>query len=218
MPVARDPIPGGLLFVLAGLVPILIYHLSYGTQSPLLTGAAVAIQIAAIVWVAAGRLAKRYRAIVAFAGLAVVVALFAAGVPARPAGLAVGGLCHAAYAGLLVWFAASLRAGHEPVVTGFARRMRRTMPPKVVRYTRRVTLAWCVFFAAQLATSALLLAAAPPGLWAAFVNVWNLPLVVAMFLAEFACRLLLFRHEPRTGLFATLAGLRRTGGASGTAP
>ena len=39
------------------------------------------------------------------------------------------------------------------VVTGFARQIRRTMPDKVVRYTRLVTIAWCVFFATQLAVS-----------------------------------------------------------------
>ena len=32
--------------------------------------------------------------------------------------------------------------------TGLARRMRQTMPAKVVGYTRTVTIAWCVFFAA----------------------------------------------------------------------
>jgi uncharacterized membrane protein len=220
VPVGRDGISGGLLFVLGGLVPVLIYHLSFATQSAMLTGIAVAVQVTAIAWIAAGRLPNRYRAAVALAGLAAVAALLLGlGLPARSAGLAVGGACHAvAYTSLLVWFAASLRVGHEPVVTGFARRMRRTMPAKVVRYTRHVTVAWSAFFAAQLLVSAALLAAAPSGLWASFVNVWSLPLVVAMFLAEFACRLVLFRQEPRTGLFATLAGLRHSGGSSANRP
>jgi uncharacterized membrane protein len=128
------------------------------------------------------------------------------------------GLCHAAaYALLLVWFAASLRPGREPVVTGFARRIRQTMPDSVVRYTRLVTLAWCAFFALQLGVSLGLLLAAPEA-WASFVNLWNLPLVAAMMLVEFVCRSYLFRREPPTGLMATLAGLRRIAGPPGRSP
>jgi uncharacterized membrane protein len=102
----------------------------------------------------------------------------------------------------------SLRRGREPAVTGFARRLRRTMPDKVVRYTRQVTIAWCVFFAAQLGASAALLLMAPPAVWSAFVNLLNLPLLAAMVLAEFGCRLILFRHEPHTSLVDTIAALR----------
>jgi uncharacterized membrane protein len=142
------------------------------------------------------------------AGAVPAVALWS-GLPARSVELAFGGICHAAaYGCLLTWFATSLRSDREPVVTGFARRMRRTMPDKVVRYTGWVTVAWCVFFVAQLAMSATLLIAVPVSVWLRFVTLWNLPLVAAMGLAEFGCRLLLFWREPHTGLVATLAGLR----------
>jgi uncharacterized membrane protein len=157
------------------------------------------------------------RAILTVAALAVVAAAaLASGLPIRSVGLAPGGICHAAaYSSLLIWFTRSLRPDREPVVTGFARRIRRTMPVEVVRYTRRVTIAWCVFFAAQLGMSAALLAVAPEAIWPAFVNLLNLPLIVAMVLAEFGCRLLVFRGEPHTSLIATLAGLRHIRGMPG---
>jgi uncharacterized membrane protein len=119
------------------------------------------------------------------------------------------------------------------VVTQFARQMRQTMPAAVVRYTRRVTIAWCIFFAAQIGTSAVLLATAPPPVfssgvfssgvlssaaWSSFVNLWSLPLVAAMFLMEYGCRVVLFRHESRTGLIATVAGLVHARGSAGRPP
>jgi len=154
--------------------------------------------------------------------LAVAAGVFCLGaalllaMPGQAMGLAVGGLLHAlAYAWLLAWFATSLRRGREPVVTGFARRMRPTMPFKVVLYTRRVTLAWCGFFAAQMAISAVLLMAAPEAVWSAFVNLANLPLIAAMTLGEYGCRRVLFRHEQRTSLAATLMALRQFRSARG---
>lgn len=193
--------------VLIAAAPFAIEAATWGAASPRVVRAAAAAQVLAVIWFL-GRRAGRYRVALAMAGAA-GVAIFGVGLPARTIGLAVAGICHAAaYGGLLAWFAASLRPGREPVVTRFARRMRRTMPDRVVRYTRNVTWAWCVFFAAELALSAGLLAEAPLASWSSFVNLANLPAVAAMMLGEFAVRFMLFRHEPRTSLAATLAGLR----------
>jgi uncharacterized membrane protein len=169
------------------------------------------IRVTPIAWLVAGNTAVRYRFIRAVVGVTVLAAAtFGLGLTARSVGLAAGGICHGvAYIALLTRFTASLRTGHEPVVTGFARKLRRTMPDEVVRYTRHVTIAWCVFFATQLAVSVALLVAAPEVVWSTFVNLWNLPLVVAMMLAEFGCRSFLLRPESRTGLIATLAGLQQ---------
>jgi uncharacterized membrane protein len=226
--------------ILAGVGPCLIYGVMAGPNSPtanypMFIGGLVAVQVGAIAWLTTGSLLARYRAIAAVAAAAAVLAaMLGSGLPARSFGMAMGGLCHAAaYTGLLVWFAASLRPGREPVVTQFARQMRQTMPAAVVRYTRRVTIAWCIFFAAQIGTSAVLLATAPPPVfssgvfssgvlssaaWSSFVNLWSLPLVAAMFLMEYGCRVVLFRHESRTGLIATVAGLVHARGSAGRPP
>jgi uncharacterized membrane protein len=225
MPVARGSLRNGRFLLLIGISSLLILHVSAAAAPSWLTGTIAAVQGGAFVSLLAAhptarRLALRYRAMLAAVVIATLAtALFWPGLPTRSVALTVGGICHAtAYACLLTWFAASLRPGQEPVVTGFARRIRHTMPATVVRYTRSVTLAWSVFFAAQLVISAALLVAAPIGVWSSFVNIWNLPLVAAMVLAEFGCRWFLFRHEPRTGLVATLTGLNRITGAPGNRP
>ncbi len=178
----------------------------------------VVVQLAAAIWLIAERLSAPYRCLLTVAAVSLTASsIHWLGLPARSAGMALGGICHAvAYAGLLLWFAASLGFGREPVVTGFARQIRRTMPPDVVGYTRRVTAAWCVFFAGQLLASSALLIAAPAAVWSAFVSVWNLPLIVAMALAEFACRAVRFRRHQRTGVVATLAAMRHIRGSPGS--
>lgn len=221
MPVRRGGTLGAPLLVLAGIAPWLVTRVTIGAGSPRLTFIVVAAQVTLVVWLLAGKLAVRYRVTLAAMSLAAVtVATLLLGLPARAVGLAVGGVCHAAvYAVLLSWFVLSLRPAtsgrpqREPVVTALARRMRRTMPDSVVRYTRRVTIAWCVFFAVQLAVSAGLLVVAPLAAWASFISMWNVPLIACMVVAEFACRSILMRHEQRTGLVATLAGMRHISSA-----
>lgn len=102
---------------------------------------------------------------------------------------AVSGISHAtAYVFLLWCFGRTLASGMEPMVTRFARRVHGTLPPEMVRFTRSVTIAWCVFFAAQLVASALLFEFASLELWSAFVNLLNLPLLGVMFAGQMIYR------------------------------
>lgn len=192
--------------------------MTLGSSAPWLIGALAATQVTALVWLLARTLARtltrtwarRFLAALLVSVFAIVAAvMILPGLPARSVGLAMTGSCHGiVYISLLTCFAMSLRPNREPVVTGFARRIRLTMPDKVVRYTRQVTIAWCAFFAAQIVLSAVLLLVAPAAVWFAFVNLLNMPLVAAMILAEFGCRRILFRHEPRTSLSETLSAMR----------
>jgi uncharacterized membrane protein len=103
------------------------------------------------------------------------------------------GLPHAVANALLLWmFGRTLKSGREPLITGFARRVHGTLSPELESYTRGVTRAWCIFFGAEIAISAVLLAAAPLEAWSLFVNTLTLPLVVAMFVAEYALRIARF--------------------------
>ena len=101
------------------------------------------------------------------------------------------------YLALLATFGASLRPGRDALITALAYRMYETVPVDMARYTRRVTWAWCGFFAAQLLTSLGLFLFAPVAVWSFFVNVLNLPLVALMFVAEQICRPFLLRDAPR---------------------
>jgi uncharacterized membrane protein len=103
-----------------------------------------------------------------------------------------------AYATLLYCFGWSLLPGREAVLTRAAVFIRGPLPHELYLYTRRVTRAWCIFFAAQLVGSAVLFIWAPLEVWSFFVNVLNLPLVLVMFGGEYAYRLVRFpdyRHD-----------------------
>jgi len=62
-----------------------------------------------------------------------------------------------------------------------ARRVHGALQPEMEWFTRKLTIAWCAFFAAQLVASALLYAFASLEIWSLFVNVLNLPLLALMF-------------------------------------
>ena len=106
----------------------------------------------------------------------------------------------AIYGGLLLTFALTLRPGREPLITVMARKLHGAIPDELAVYTRRVTIAWCCFFAAQLATSITLFLLAPLVIWSFFVNVLDIPMVAAMFSAEYLCRLHCLRDPPRHSL------------------
>jgi uncharacterized membrane protein len=108
------------------------------------------------------------------------------------------------YLSLLLMFAATLRPGREALITTMARRMHGALTAEMERYTRRVTYAWCCFFAVQLSLSVGLFCFAPLVVWSFFVNILDIPLVAAMFGAEFACRLLVLQDPPRHSLKAIL--------------
>jgi uncharacterized membrane protein len=92
------------------------------------------------------------------------------------------------YLALLVVFVDTLSPGKIPVVTAIATRARGRLTPVLVAYTRRVTIAWCLFFVAQLALSLALWRFAPLAWWQMFLNVLTLPMVLLMFCAELAYR------------------------------
>jgi uncharacterized membrane protein len=128
------------------------------------------------------------------------------------------GLPHAAaYLVLLWYFGRSLRGGRVPVITRLARRIRGTLSGQLERYTRRLTAAWCAFFAAQLACSAALLAFAPLETWSFFVNVLNVPLVAAMFAGDYAYRFIRLRGERITPISRIWRALVEDAAASSSA-
>lgn len=100
------------------------------------------------------------------------------------------------YSTLLIVFGLSLLPGREPVITYFARTIHGSIAPEIVDYTRRVTWVWCWFFGLELLGSATLLMLAPMAWWSAFVNVLNIPAVVAMLLGERLTRSLWVVNPP----------------------
>jgi uncharacterized membrane protein len=107
----------------------------------------------------------------------------------------------AAYVTLLAVFGASLLPGREPLITAISRRIHGgSMRPDVAVYTRRVTIVWCCFFAAQLIVSLALFVFASEVTWSFYVNVLDLPLIAMMFAGEYLYRLTHVRDWPHSSV------------------
>jgi uncharacterized membrane protein len=109
------------------------------------------------------------------------------------------------YASLLAGFALTLRPGREPLITNMARHVHGDLDAEMAAYTRKVTIAWSLFFASQLTLSVTLFCFAPLIIWSFFVNILDLPLVAVMFAAEYAIRLRCLRNPPRHSLAAIIS-------------
>jgi uncharacterized membrane protein len=101
-------------------------------------------------------------------------------------------------------FARTLRVDRVPLCTQFADRVHGPLSPLELRYTRNVTIAWAGFFLANLAATFLLFAFAPLRVWSLFANFISLPLILLMFVVEYAVRLRVLPQARRNGLIATL--------------
>jgi uncharacterized membrane protein len=105
--------------------------------------------------------------------------------------------------GLMAWtFGRSLLKGRVPLCTEFADKIHGPLTAQELHYTRSVTWAWTGFFLGNLAVTFALFAFASLQTWSFFVNFISLPLVLLMFVVEFAVRR---RVLPQVhGLIATL--------------
>jgi uncharacterized membrane protein len=120
------------------------------------------------------------------------------------------------YALLCVAFGRTLRFGRTPMVTGFARIVHRTLSPALIGYTRSVTWAWTVYFGAISGLSLLLFWLAPIPIWSAFANLLGIPLLVLMFVGEYAVRCCVLPVADRAGPLDAIRAYRQAS-SSGTA-
>jgi uncharacterized membrane protein len=96
---------------------------------------------------------------------------------------------HVATNTMLGWlFGHTLFNNRVPLITGLARTFHRDLPDEIVRYTRGATLAWTLFFAAQVILSIVIFYVATIETWSLFANILNWPLVILMFVCEYICR------------------------------
>jgi len=101
-------------------------------------------------------------------------------------------------------FGRSLRKGSVPLCTQLADKVHGPLSALELRYTRQVTLAWVIFFLCDVAANFLLFEFAPLSIWSVFVNFCSLPLILLMFVAEYAVRRRVLPQVQRNGLIATL--------------
>jgi uncharacterized membrane protein len=101
-------------------------------------------------------------------------------------------------------FGRSLRTGSVPLCTELADKIHGPLTALELRYTRQVTFAWAVFFVLNVAVNFLLFEFAPLRVWSLFVNFCSLPLILLMFVAEYAVRRRVLPQVQGSGLIATL--------------
>jgi uncharacterized membrane protein len=106
---------------------------------------------------------------------------------------------------LMAWtFGRTLFGRRVPLCTEFADKIHGPLTALELRYTRGVTWAWVLFFLGNLLVTFTLFALASLRTWSFFVNFVSLPLVLLMFVVEFAVRRRVLPQVQRHGLLATL--------------
>jgi uncharacterized membrane protein len=89
---------------------------------------------------------------------------------------------------LFMTFGRTLIAGRQPLCTRFAEALHAPLTPQQEIYTRQVTVAWTLFFAAMALASTLLFFLAPLATWSVFANFLTPLLIALMFIAEYGVR------------------------------
>jgi uncharacterized membrane protein len=113
------------------------------------------------------------------------------------------------YALLCVAFGRTLQAGRTPMVAGFARIVHGTLSPALIGYTRSVTWAWSIYFGSISALSLVLFWLAPIAIWSAFANLLGVPLLVLMFVGEYAMRCYVLPVADRAGPLDAIRAYRQ---------
>jgi uncharacterized membrane protein len=106
-------------------------------------------------------------------------------------------------------FGRTLIAGHEPLVTRFARLVHGELPPPVERYTRGVTAVWTAFFTVMAAVAIALYVFASREAWSAFVNLLTIPCVTILFIVEYAVRRIRFPDFEHVSILEGARAFRR---------
>lgn len=112
---------------------------------------------------------------------------------------------------LAVGFGSTLRAGHTPLITTMAARVHRELTPAMRVYTRKLTLAWVVYFVAMAGLSLALFAFAAFDTWALFANLLTPCAVVLMFGGEHVLRYRLHPEFERASIADAIRSYRHTG-------
>lgn len=111
---------------------------------------------------------------------------------------------------LFMAFGRTLIAGRQPLCTRFAEAVHAPLTPQHEIYSRQVTVAWTLFFAAMVLVSTLLFFLAPLATWSFFANFLTLPLVVLMFVAEYWVRRWVFPELRHTHILDAVRAFRST--------
>ncbi|MHB1530727.1 COG4648 family protein [Acidithiobacillus sp.] len=92
------------------------------------------------------------------------------------------------FALLTAVFGLTLLPGHIPMVSRIAELIHGSLSDRLLLYTRRVTMAWAIFFATMTGLPLIIFLFIPQQLWFLFTNIISAMLVALMFFAEYIVR------------------------------
>jgi uncharacterized membrane protein len=98
----------------------------------------------------------------------------------------------------------SLLGNRVALCTQLADKVHGPLTPQELRYTRRVTAAWALFFLLITGATFGLFLFTPLRIWSLFANFCVLPLIGLMFVAEYAVRRRVLPQVPRRGILAAV--------------
>lgn len=101
---------------------------------------------------------------------------------------------------LFITFARTLKSGQVPLCTQFAKMVHSTLSPEQISYTRKITIAWAIFFASVTILSSWLFFFYPIAIWSIFSNFVYLPLVGLMFIVEYSVRILVLPEKDQASI------------------
>ena len=113
---------------------------------------------------------------------------------------------------LAVVFGVTLRPGRESLITTLARRVHGSLTPEMVGYSRKVTIAWTVCFAAMAVLSLAVFASAPFATWTAFAALATPLAMLGLFIGEFLLRYRLHPEFERATLAQAVRAYASRGG------
>ena len=114
------------------------------------------------------------------------------------------------YSLLCATFGLTLRHGEMPMVSRFAGIVHGRLTPALSRYTRSVTWAWTLYFGSLAGLSLVLFWLAPIPVWSAFAYLLGMPLLVLMFVGEYAARCYLLPPADRAGPLEAIRAYRQS--------
>lgn len=112
------------------------------------------------------------------------------------------------HAALGAGFALTLRPGQVPLISRLAERVHGHLTPAMAHYTRQVTLAWVLYFAAMTLSSVGLYVAGCITAWSLLVNAGTPLATLAMFVGEYGLRYRLHPEFERVGLAESVRAWR----------
>ena len=182
-------------------IPVLI-HVGAVSQQPLAAAMALSLLLFPFVLRDIGR--ARYGRAGLLLLVAVALWLLLGGLPLLYATPVV---IHLALCAL---FAGTLLPGRKPLISAYVELQYDSVSDATYRYTRRVTVAWAVFFGLMAVQSLLLALLAPVEVWSLFVNLLNYIFVAAVFVIEYLVRRRVLRDRQHPSFMRFLRALVRT--------